>query len=417
MGQVDGLSILERLQRANPAAEIWWDSTPADFACWSRQLLTRAPDERTRRTWALQLHRFLDSEDPGGSLVRGVTTNPSLISSSIRSHPEVWQNEVRRQAGAAATSDVRSVFERVYAEAIRRAAHELLPIWENSGGRYGWVSAQVDPRYINDADRMLEQGIDLAGLAPNVMVKVPGSQEGYRSIRGLVARGISVNGTLSFTVAQFLSCIDAINQGREEATRSGVGLGRWRAVITHMIGRVGAHGDLSEEASARGLSLSQNDIRWAELAILKRIQGIVESERHPVKMLLSSLAVDDPAQGATSLSMHLEQTAGADIAYTCKPDFIEALMRRAGDLETFDPAAAGRGVPEQTWQTLSRLPSFRQALDPDGLEPYDFAHYGPFVAGYAEVSGNTRRLMDFVARQLEYPALGRRRVQPQPLAA
>lgn len=393
-------SVLHELQQAGESAEIWWDSSPLDFPRWRRKQLADAPDDDTRSRWGEQLDRFLCPATPERSLVRGVTTNPSLVAQSVLASPESWRNDIQELIRYQLTPGIESTFALVYEEALRRAAREMLPMWHATGGRFGWVSGQLDPRHMLDADLMLEQALRIARIAPNLMIKVPGTKQGYQVIRQLVARGISVNSTLSYTVPQFVACAEAVESGLAEARARGIATGRWRGVFTHMIGRFGANKDLRYEAAIRDIDLSPSDLRWGELAVLKRIHRLIAQNGHPVKPLLSSLEVDDPGHGGT-LSMHLEQSAGGAVAYTCKPQFIADVMRRESELPAFDSTAIGQEVPADVLEKLMWLPSFQRAYDPKGMRPEEFAHYGSFVSTYAEVMSNTRKLIDFVAHQFQ----------------
>ncbi|GAA3194789.1 MULTISPECIES: transaldolase family protein [Streptomyces] len=393
--------VLEELQRVGKSAEIWWDSSPLDFPRWRAGQLATAPDPETKERWQEQLDRFLCPAEPDRSLVRGITTNPSLVAQSVLASPESWRHDIQELIRYQLDPDVESTFALVYEDALGRAAREMLPMWRATGGRYGWVSGQLDPRIMFRADLMLEQALRIARISPNLMVKVPGTQAGYQVIRQLVARGISINSTLSYTVPQFVACAEAVESGLKQAHDRGIDTSRWRAVFTHMIGRFGSNKDLHHEAAVREIDLSQTDIRWAEVAILKRIHALIAKNGHPVKPLLSSLEVDDPAKGSTTLSMHLEQTAGGAIAYTCKPQFIGDVLRREAELPAFDEHAVEQEVPEDVLEKLMWLPSFHRAYDPAGMSPEEFAHYGAFITTYAEVTANTRKLIDFVAHQFQ----------------
>ena len=393
-------SVLEKLQQASDRCEIWWDSSPASFPAWREAQLRKAPDAQVRRRWSAQLERFLVLDDPARSLVRGITTNPSLIAKSILEAPDLWARRVWDLTQLESDPSVEGICWLIYLEAVRQAAQTMLPMWRQTEGRYGWVSGQVDPRDMFDAQRMMRQAVQLAALAPNLMVKVPGTREGYEVIQALAAQGISVNNTLSYGVPQFVACIHAVEAGLSEAHRRGVDLGRWRGVITYMIGRFGSQGDLRDEAEARGLTLSQAETRWAEVAVLKRIQRIIGQRATPIKMLLSSLQVDNRTAGSETLSMHLEETAGADIVYTCKPDFVSELMCREQEVEQFDATALQREVPAPVLRRLMQLPYFRRALEADGTPPEAFANHGAFLTTYAEFNRSTRRLLDFTDRQL-----------------
>ncbi|MBB1245944.1 transaldolase [Streptomyces durbertensis] len=396
-------SVLERLQQTTDDTEIWWDSPPLDFPDWRERVVADAPDEETRNRWGEQLRRFLDPENPADSLVRGVTTNPSLVARSVLSTPTRWGPWLGRLIEEGGVTRPEEAYGAVYREVLRRSARALLPLWRDSDGRYGWVSGQLDPRTVFDAERMLRQSLELAALGPNMMVKVPGSAEGYQVIERLVARGISVNSTFSYTVPQFLACARAVGRGLAAARSAGVDTTRWRAVFTHMIGRFGANTDLAYEAAARDVRLTPGDLRWAEIAVLKRIHSLIREKDLPLKPLLSSLLADGPGTGGT-LSMHLEETAGASAVYTCKPSFVEELTRRQSEFRGFRPHAVDDPVPVRTLDRLRRLPTFRQAYEPDGMDPAEFGHYGCFVATYAEVLQNTRQLVDFAARQFHSPS-------------
>ena len=113
---------------------------------------------------------FLDSADIGeikahqdSGFVDGVTTNPSLIAQSGR-----------------------NIIDTI-AEIC-----ELVP---------GPVSAEVTA---TDFETMLSEGKKLAGIAPNVAVKVPLTEAGLRTCRVLSDAGTKVNVTLCFSAGQAL---------------------------------------------------------------------------------------------------------------------------------------------------------------------------------------------------------------------
>ena len=113
---------------------------------------------------------FLDTTDTAvlkdlaaTGLVDGVTTNPSLIAKSGRNMLEV--------------------------------------IAEICGLLDGPVSAEVAAM---DTAGMLAEGTKLAGVATNVVVKVPLTREGLVATREFAAQGIQTNVTLCFSAAQAL---------------------------------------------------------------------------------------------------------------------------------------------------------------------------------------------------------------------
>lgn len=96
-------------------------------------------------------------------LVDGVTTNPSLVAKVGRKHHEV----------------------------IKEICSEIS----------GLVSAEV---VSTQEEEMVREGLELAKIADNVVVKVPMCDEGLVAVRKLSAEGVKTNVTLIFSAVQAL---------------------------------------------------------------------------------------------------------------------------------------------------------------------------------------------------------------------
>ena len=398
-----GQHILEKLAATNPDCEIWWDSSPLVYENWKRGVLAAAPAEK-KAEWQAQLTRLFDPAhvaETGEMGFGGVTTNPPLSLQAIQNDPAFWMEEIQRIAAADPQADVETVYWRTYLDVVRRSAEMILAVYDRSNGRYGYLSGQVDPRFVTDYSRMLAQGLELATLGRNVMVKIPGSAEGYRVIEELTARGISTNNTTSFTVPQYMACMDAVSCGLERARRDGVDLSRWRSVITHMSARLGNVGDLKAQAELRGISLTPEEILHGEMAVLKRAYHHGKRNGHPSKMLQCSMRVSDEGPGGTASSWHIEKLAGGDFVYTCPPSYIAQLMQAEDRLPAFDARAIDEEPPAEVVAKLRQLPYFRQAYDFDGMKPEEFCQFGAFATTANEFAAATRKTVDFVARALE----------------
>src|SRR6185312_15886513 len=348
--------------------------SPLIFANWKQETLAKDLDPETSG-WADQLTRFLDPQaiaSEGRMGFRGVTTNPPLSLQAIKLAPEMWAGRVKDLAKAMPGADVEAVYWALYLEVVREGAAMILPVYKASGVKYGMLSGQVDPRWVTNGPRMLEQGLQIAAMGENVMVKIPGSKEGYEVIEELTARGISTNNTTSFTVPQYLRCMAAV-----------VDLSRWRSVITHMSARLGELGDWKTEAAARGIPLALSEIRDGEEAVLKRAYHFGKQHHHPSKMLQCSMRVEKDDRTGKTVSRHLQDYGGSDMVFTCPPGFIAGLMPVADELD-FDPHAIDREPNKASVEKLMRLPSFRAAYEFDGMTPDQFAHYGASEATETE---------------------------------
>ncbi len=392
--------VLEKLAEANPDAELWWDSSPLVYKNWAQGMVEKAP-EGMRKLWQEQLNRLFDPENPGMTIFRGVTTNPPLSLNAIKDNPPFWADFVKGLIRANPDKGVEEIFWLAYKEVVRKGAEFFLPVWEKSDHKHGYLSGQVDPRYAFDTEKMLIQAMDLAELSPNIMIKCPGTREGYEVIRRLTAQGIATNNTLAFTVPQFIACMEAVQDGLRIARKNYVDLYRWRSVITHMSARYGTLGDLNIQAESRGLELSEADIRWAELSIFKRAYGILKEKGYPNKMLICSMRISPPTDDGSVASWHIEKVAGADIVYTCPPKYIGELMEVKDRLKPFEPEAIDEPPPRKTLDKLLRLPYFEKAYEPDGMVPDEFNRHAALIATMAEFSTATRGMVDFVAQQFQ----------------
>ena len=63
------------------------------------------------------------------------------------------------------------------------------------------VSVEVNP-HLTDWKQIVAEGLELSKLSPNFVIKVGASEGGFKAIRELTARGVRVNATLIFSVAQ-----------------------------------------------------------------------------------------------------------------------------------------------------------------------------------------------------------------------
>jgi transaldolase len=190
-------TVLDRLLSTAPRLEIWWDSSPLIYQHWMEKLIASAPQDK-QTVLAAQLLRLFDPQNPQKTLFTGVTTNPPLSLAAINDNPERWAGWINDYTRTHPDQDARQVFWALYKEIIRLGAETYLPVFEASDFAYGHLSGQVDPHYFFDADTMLSQAVELSSLAPNIAIKIPGTQQGMQVIRELTARGISTNCTAAY---------------------------------------------------------------------------------------------------------------------------------------------------------------------------------------------------------------------------
>jgi transaldolase len=245
------------------------------------------------------------------------------------------------------------------------------------------------------ADALVARGLQLASLAPNIMLKVPGSEAGYQAIEDLVAQGCSINNTFCFTVSQVAACLKAIQAGQLRARLRGVDTGQAHYVISFMIGRLGPESEFERQAVQRQLRLTASDRRWAEIAVYQAMQALMRRHQTPARLLLCSLKIDIDACGREHC-WHLQRTGADTTLYTLTPQIIEFLIRRQQQKHPITPAGGWVQMPKRVLQRLMAIPYFNQAYFEGDLAPWEFAQHPAFrtASQYAREGQDT--LLAFV---------------------
>ncbi len=390
-------SPVERLAQTHPDLEIWWDSSPLVYDAWVRKMIDRAEPAR-KSELADQLARLYRADAPSQSIFRGCTTNPLLSWQAIQADLPFWSAWVDHLIQAHPEMGLRDLTWATYKEVVRRGAEMYLPMFEASRGRFGWISAQLDPRLFTETEQMVCDAEELHALSPNVMIKVPASMQGIEAIKILNSRGISTNTTICFTLPQIMASAEATLEGIRLAEQNQVDLSRWRAVITMMIGRLTEHPILDVQAARKGIHLSWQDKHWFGIAVFRRAYRLLNEGGHASKMLACSMR-HGPLVAGRMRFWDIEKLAGGEIVYTCPPYVLEPLFAFGDDLH-FEPQIEREDVPEAVMQKLMQIPYCIQAYDPNGLALEQFNDHPATVSTVAAFSRGFTGLEEFIAERL-----------------
>lgn len=136
----------------------------------------------------------------------------------------------------------------------------------------GPVSAEV---VADDVDGMLREGRHFAGLAPNIVVKVPMSESGLEAIARLAAEGIKTNCTLIFSANQgllaaragasllspFVGRLDDINEDGMDVVRTLAEIVRLHAIDAEVLAASIRHPRHVTEAALAGCHIATVPLR------------------------------------------------------------------------------------------------------------------------------------------------------------
>src|SRR3954465_10496853 len=208
--------------------------------------------------------------------VSGLTSNPSIFGKAIGDSTD--SDEAIR---AIAEKDGRTPIEVFYDLAladVQMAADVFLPVFQDTGGADGLVSFEPEPGLAPEPEGSIEAAVDLFTRIgkPNVMIKVPGTDEGAAAVEELTALGVSVNITLLFSVAMYEKVAEAYLLGLERRMAEGQPLDGIVSVASFFVSRVDTAGDqtLPADSALRGKTAIANAQR-----AYHRFQHLFSGER------------------------------------------------------------------------------------------------------------------------------------------
>jgi len=244
---------------------------------------------------------------------------------------------------------------------------------------------------------MMKQALEIAALNPNVMVKCPGTEAGLNVIRRLTSIGIATNCTLSFIIPQFVSVMDAVQSGLEEAKVNNVDLYRWRSVITFMSARFEEREAFNESASNVGVHLTLEDKRWASIALFRKAYQVAKRRGYSGKLLYCSMRRGPIVDGVEHI-WHVEKVAGGDVVFTCPPGFLSEMWELDKNLAFEEPTIEEK-VPDKVLDKLLRIPYFIEAYQED-MNPSKYATLAPTVYTVRDFTKATNKTIDFIRQRL-----------------
>jgi transaldolase len=315
----------------------------------------------------------------------GGTSNPVIVSQAAKANPQLCLPILERLMRHHPHDTEDDLAWKMIQELGQASAKQLLPVYEATKGMKGFLSMQVNPKFYPNKDLMVAQAIQLAALAPNIAIKAPANDVGIAAMEEMTARGIRVNATVSFSVAQALAVSAALERGLKRAKAAGLNADAIRPYITIMIGRV--DDQLKRVAEAEKIATAPGALDWAGIAVFKHAHQLFKASGRPGTLLAAAYRHEG----------HWSQIIGREVLqtvpYTWWTKFnVSATAPRL----TIDEPVDGAILAE----LRAKFPDFIKAHDADGMPPAEFVRYGAtvhtlnqFLGGYADLVAFVRAAM------------------------
>ena len=231
----------------------------------------------------------------------------------------------------------------------------LRPVYDESDRFDGYVSFEVDPDLAFDTKRTMDQAREYWERVdrPNLMIKIPGTDEGVPAIEEMIYEGRNINVTLLFSVAAYERVAEAFIRGLERRHADGASVDV-HSVASFFVSRVDTEVDKRLDAAGHTDLQGRAGLANARAAYA-RFEDIFHGERFaalrdagaPVQRpLWASTGVKDPKYSDT---MYVDGLVGPETVNTMP---MATLLAAADHAEIGGATSSStRGRTSRRWPT------------------------------------------------------------------
>ncbi len=307
--------------------------------------------------------------------VRGVTSNPAIFEQAIGKSDD-YDPQLGALRAFGASPD--EAFEELALRDIRLAAEILRAVYDGSEGLDGYVSLEVSPELAHDAEGTVRQGLHLFERLgqPNIMIKVPGTEEGAQAIEELIYRGVNVNVTLLFSLGQHRRVAEAYLRGLERRAKEGLSLSSVRSVASFFVSRVDTLVDERLEAIGGDALALRGKAAVANAKRAYRLFREIFQDARFLALRAKGANVQRPLWASTSTKnkdyrdvVYVEELIGPDTVNTLPPKTMEAFVDHGIAKETLTRDIASADAVEAQLRGLGiDLEAVGEELQAQGVE-------------------------------------------------
>lgn len=284
--------------------------------------------------------------------LRGMTSNPTIFEKAIGAGND-YDEQLRSLVGK--QHDASALFWDLAVQDIQSACDLFRSVYDGSGGNDGFVSLEVSPLLAHDTQGTIDMAKDLWKRVnrPNLMVKIPGTNEGVPAIEECIAEGLNINVTLIFAIEMYEKTTRAFIRGLQRRIDKGQPVDKIRSVNSVFVSRIDTAVDkLLHARIDRGEKQLEHLLGKAGVANLKLTyrkfleifgsdewKAVAAKGGHAQRPLWASTSTKNPTYDDL---MYIEPVVGRDTVNTMPPQTLDALL----DHGKITPDTVLQGVDE-----------------------------------------------------------------------
>ena len=262
--------------------------------------------------------------------LRGMTSNPTIFDKAISKSSD-YDEDIKRYISKGLS--IEEIYEKLALKDIGIAADEMRKVYDDTDGLDGYISIEVNPLLANNTNETIEQAKHLFKELgrPNIMIKIPGTEEGLPAITEVLGSGINVNVTLIFSTKSYRKVVEAFMAGLEKYDSAGGDISKHASVASFFVSRVDTAVD--KELESKGNKELQGKIAVANSKIAFEIsEEMFNSERwkkleakgaRKQRLLWASTSTKNPDYYDL---LYVDTLIGPDTVNTMPPDTVKAFI-------------------------------------------------------------------------------------------
>jgi transaldolase/glucose-6-phosphate isomerase len=198
----------------------------------------------------------------------GMTSNPTIFEKAItgsKDYSDILESPEAKKL------DAKGVYEKIAIRDVQDATDIFKPVYQQTKRRDGYVSLEVSPLLANDTQGSIDEARRLWKSVgrENVMIKIPGTEQGLPAIRTLLEEGININITLLFAQWVYEDVAEAFLQALEARAKKGQDISQIASVASFFVSRIDTLIDGQIDAKLKATTDAKQS------ALLSSLQGRV----------------------------------------------------------------------------------------------------------------------------------------------
>lgn len=288
----------------------------------------------------------------------GCTQNPSytykmLSSENEKSYALGILNNILKD-----TKDCDVAIDYLQRELVAPIAKKFLPLYEQTGGRSGYVSIQATPLK-EDVNTIIKAARFNCEAGENIMAKIPATKEGLEAIEELIPLGVPINATEVMTIRQIMDLCEVYKKTAKKMKNPPV------VYYSHITGILDEY--LQKYVAKKNINISQDVVYQAGMLAAHKAYRISKSIEPEIGFI---------GGGARGVH-HFTEMVGADACITIN------WVGTADKLIELNPAVVdrvNRVQPDLVLdELLEKVDEFRKAWQINAISPDEYEDYGPVV--------------------------------------